>query len=44
MDEDTAMVGDGSAWEVLGTSGIHVRIDGTWTSYREGERFDLALI
>jgi cyanophycinase len=44
LDEDTAMIGDGSAWEVLGKSGIHVLIDGTWTTYRDGERFDLALI
>jgi cyanophycinase len=44
MDEATAMVGDGSAWEVLGTSGIHVRIDDTWTTYRNGDRFDLALV
>jgi cyanophycinase len=44
MDEDTAMVGDGAAWEVLGKSGIHVRIDDAWTTYRDGERFDLALI
>ncbi len=44
MDEDTAMIGDGSAWQVLGKSGIHVRIDDTWTTYRDGEHFDLALI
>ena len=44
MDEDTAMVGDGAAWEVLGKSGIHVRIDDTWATYRDGERFDLALL
>jgi cyanophycinase len=44
MDEDTAMVGDGSAWEVLGRSGIHVLIDGAWTTYRDGGHFELALI
>ena len=44
LDEDTAMVGDGAAWEVLGKSGIHVRINGTWSTHRDGERFDLALI
>jgi cyanophycinase len=44
LDEDTAMVGDGSSWEVMGRSSIHVRTaDGTWTSYREGDRFELAL-
>lgn len=44
LDEDTAMVGDGAAWEVLGKSGIHVRTNGTRSTYRDGERFDLALI
>ncbi len=44
MDEDTAMVGDGATWEVLGKSGIHVRTKGTWSTYRDGERFDLSLI
>jgi cyanophycinase len=44
MDEDTAMIGDGSAWEVVGRSGIHVRTDGVWATYRDGDRFDLALI
>ena len=32
LDEDTAMVGDGSSWEVMGKSGIHVRTaDGSWS-------------
>jgi cyanophycinase len=44
MDEDTAMVGDGATWEVLGTSGIHVHAGGAWSRYRDGDRFDLALI
>ncbi|MBA3738822.1 MAG: Type 1 glutamine amidotransferase-like domain-containing protein [Actinobacteria bacterium] len=44
LDEDTAMVGDGATWEVLGKSGIHVRTSGTWSTFRDGERFDLALI
>ena len=44
LDEDTAMVGDGAAWEVLGKSGIHVRTDSTSSTYHDGERFDLALI
>jgi len=43
LDEDTAMVGDGATWEVLGKSGIHVRTNLTWSTYRDGERFDLAL-
>jgi hypothetical protein len=44
LDEDTAMIGGGSSWEVLGKSGIHVLTDSTWTTYRDGDRFDLALI
>ena len=44
LDEDTAMLGDGSSWEVAGKSGIHVRrVDG-WETYREGDRFELSLL
>ena len=28
LDEDTAMVGTGDTWEVMGRSGIHIRQDG----------------
>ena len=44
LDEDTAMIGRGSSWEVLGKSGIHVKKDDAWTKYRDGDRFELALI
>jgi len=45
LDEDTAMIGDGSSWEVVGKSGIHVRAaDGAWSTYRDGDRFELALV
>jgi cyanophycinase len=43
LDEDTAMLGDGSSWEVAGKNGIHVRSAGAWTTYRDGERFELPL-
>jgi cyanophycinase len=43
LDEDTAMLGDGSWWEVAGKSGIHVKTGGEWTTYRDGERFGLHL-
>jgi len=43
LDEDTAMLGDGSSWEVAGKSGIHVRSGGEWSTYRDGDRFELAL-
>jgi cyanophycinase len=44
LDEDTAMVGTGDTWEVMGRSGIHIRQDGREATYREGDRFDLALV
>ncbi|HET9671388.1 MAG TPA: Type 1 glutamine amidotransferase-like domain-containing protein [Actinomycetota bacterium] len=43
LDEDTAMLGDGSVWEVAGKSGIHVRRDDAWETYRDGDRFELTL-
>jgi cyanophycinase len=44
LDEDTAMIGTGVSWEVVGRSGVHVGLDGEWATYREGDRFELALI
>lgn len=44
MDEDTAMIGDGASWEVVGRSGIHILREGAWATYRDGDRFDFALI
>jgi cyanophycinase len=44
LDEDTAMVGGGSTWEVVGRSGIHVRKDDGWVTHRDGDRFELPLI
>ena len=43
LDEETAMVGDGDRWTVLGNQGIHVRRDGEWATYRQGEAFELDL-
>jgi cyanophycinase len=43
LDEDTAMVGDGRAWTVLGRQSIHVLRDGAWTSFRSGDAFELEL-
>ncbi len=43
IDEQTAMVGDGASWTVLGRSGIHLLRDGAWTDVRSGEGFALAL-
>jgi cyanophycinase len=44
MDEDTAMMGNGSDWEVLGRGGMHVRRGDEAESYLGGDRFVLALI
>ncbi|MGI8616212.1 MAG: Type 1 glutamine amidotransferase-like domain-containing protein [Actinomycetota bacterium] len=43
MDEDTAMIGNGSSWEVIGESGMHVLKEDAWATYRDGERFELPL-
>jgi cyanophycinase len=43
IDEDTAMVGDGAAWSVLGRSGVHLLRDGEWTDVHAGEGFPLPL-
>jgi len=44
LDEDTAMMGDGSSWEVVGRGGVHVKVNGAWADHRAGDRFDLALM
>ncbi|GIU98629.1 MAG: hypothetical protein KatS3mg014_0245 [Actinomycetota bacterium] len=43
IDEETAMVGDGTSWEVLGRSAVHVYRGGRWTSAEVGEAFRLPL-
>ena len=43
LDEDTAMVGDGRTWEVIGRSKIHVMRDGEWARYAEGDVIELPL-
>ena len=43
IDEDTAMIGDGSGWEVLGAGSVHLSCDGTWTDHPAGARFTQAL-
>lgn len=44
LDEETAMVGDGSSWDVVGKGGIHVRREDAWATHQDGDRFELALI
>jgi cyanophycinase len=41
QDENTAMVGDGTRWSVLGEAGIHVLRDGGWTHHSAGDAFTL---
>jgi cyanophycinase len=43
LDEDTAMLGDGASWEVVGRGGIHVRRGEEWATYRDGDGIELAL-
>lgn len=43
IDERTAMVGDGTDWEVVGASGVHIYRDGSWTAHASGDGFRLAL-
>jgi cyanophycinase len=44
LDEHTAMVGDGSTWDVVGTGGIYVYRDGDWVGqHRAGATFTLPL-
>lgn len=37
LDERTALVGDGRSWRVVGRGSIGLRLDGAWSSYREGD-------
>jgi cyanophycinase len=39
IDEDTALVGDGKDWQVLGAGGAALFEEGTWTEYPSGTAF-----
>jgi cyanophycinase len=41
LDERTAMVGDGTDWEVVGAAAIHVYRDGDWSRHSAGSTFRL---
>jgi cyanophycinase len=43
LDEETAMVGDGRSWSVLGRRRVHVLRGGSWTTYEPGLGFELRL-
>jgi len=41
QDENTAMIGDGTAWSVHGEAGIHVMRDSGWSHHVAGDAFRL---
>jgi cyanophycinase len=43
IDEDTALVGDGRSWHVMGRGGVYVLADGEWTTCWAGGTLDLEL-
>jgi cyanophycinase len=44
VDENTAIVGDGMAWDVEGMSGAHIFSNGAWTHHGPGDRFELPML
>ena len=44
VDEQTAIVGDGEHWQVVGIGGAYVRETGTWRHLKTGERFVVDLL
>ncbi len=43
IDENTAVVGDGSEWAVIGAGAAHVMVDGEWQDWPVGASFTLPL-
>ncbi len=43
IDENTAVVGDGSDWSVVGAGGAHVMLDGMWQHHGPGATFSRTL-
>jgi cyanophycinase len=43
LDEDTAMLGDGTDWTVVGRQAVHLLRGGVWTEHAEGDGFTLEL-
>ncbi len=44
IDENTAMVGDGHDWSVVGVGGVHVKHGEDWIHHGPGAAFELALL
>jgi cyanophycinase len=43
IDENTALVGDGQSWDVVGVGGVHVLTAGAWIHHEAGASLDLPL-
>jgi cyanophycinase len=43
IDENTALVGDGRRWDVVGVASAHVLTDGDWAHHGPGSTLDLTL-
>ena len=43
IDENSAVVGDGERWKVMGSGGAHVWREDAWTDHPPGARFTLVL-
>lgn len=44
VDEDTAVVGDGTTWSVIGEGRAHLMLDGEWRHVPAGGVFDVSLV
>lgn len=44
IDEDTALLGDGTTWSVAGRQEVHVFASGAWRHLASGEVFELGLL
>jgi cyanophycinase-like exopeptidase len=43
VDEQTALVGDGERWHVIGAGGVHVHAANDWSTFANGDALALAL-
>jgi cyanophycinase len=44
IDEDTAVVGDGRTWHVMGRGAAHLLQDGAWTDFETGSTLQLPMM
>lgn len=44
IDSDAALISDGSSWRVAGRNQVHVLGEGGWSSYQDGDEFELSLL